>query len=864
MHWARRRRHNDQKRKKKIMIAITGRGLPRILRAALLAAGLLIGAGAVAQVPKLDAALNLFVQQPDVAMKAYGDRVQMPLRELEKAGAAPRLAVLIRLNDGANADAALASFRALGAVVGSKLGPIVTATVPVSSVKALSQLDAVMLIELARPAKSRLNASVPATHASALRSGSAPNWTGLTGKGVIVGIVDDGLDFRHGDFRKADGTTRLLGLWDQRAAGAAGKPPTGFTYGGECTTAMINAAINGDMAACTQPSAGAHGTHVGGIAAGNGQGTGNAQTAYRFVGMAPEADILSANSIAGGVSGNVVVDAIAWMKTKAAAAGKPLVINMSLGSYYGARDGTSNFEQALSNAGAVGVILTAAAGNEGSAAIRGEAPISQDGQVAFDLDIKAGQTSVTLEAWYPGTDAYSIVVKGPTCTATASIPATASDGIETPCGLIVVSNAGPFPTNDDRQLNIVFRSGGSTLAAGAWRVTFTGTTVAKANTPLSIVTSETGSDFTISAINGQPFTGITSQILTDTSSAKRVIGVASYNTNYAWTRQDGVASSGTPDHGAVNDLSSFSSRGPRRMCSNAAKCPPVMKPEITAPGAMIMSTKAGDKKVDRNDAEVVERDGVHIAFNGTSMATPHVAGAIALMLQKKPTLTPEDVRQLLFTNVQKTSFTPAVPTFAGTDVPAAPNYTWGYGVLDVKKAADAISTTTANVVTAFEFLYQPENRYFLTIDAAEANAIENGAAGPGWLRTGFTFKAYATTGDAPNGAVVVCRFYGSVSPGPNSHFFTASTAECQGLKDLQATTPITQKRWNYEGIAFRITEPDLAKNCASGLVPVYRAYNNGFTRGIDSNHRFSTSTAEIQKMVAQGWSNEGAVFCSPQ
>ena len=661
----------------------------------------IVGAGSIwaATPSKLDAALNLFAGQPAVAHKIYQERVQTA-HGLEKASGGGRLSVLIRIDEMADLGSTLAALRAEGAILHSQLGPILTADVPIASVGALSDLDAVTLIELARPIPARLNVSVPATGASTLRTGTAPNWSGLTGKGVIVGIIDDGLDFRHLDFRKPDGSTRLLALWDQRAAGAAGQPPAGFTYGGECTPAMIAAAIGGDATACTQPSTGGHGTHVGGIAAGNGQGTGNAQAAYRFVGMAPEADILAANSIGGGVTGNGVLDAITWMKAKAAAAGKPLVINLSLGSYYGARDGSSNYEVALSSAGAAGVILVGAAGNEGNAPIRGEAPISQGGQVVFDLDVPMSRTSVRLETWYPGADSYAITVKGPgaTCVATPFVGGV-DNAVETPCGLIGVANGGPFTTNDDRSVEVTLRSGASALATGAWKVTFTGTTVTTPNTPLSIVTAETGGDLTITAINGQPFTGRTTKILTDTVTARREIGVAAYVTNYNWTSLNGTASPGTPDSGPVDDLANFSSRGPRRMCSNATKCPAVMKPEITAPGAVIMSTLARDKPGGGAGDVTTERDGVHVGENGTSMATPHVSGAVALLLQKKPTLTPEEVKQLLFVNIKKTPLTPAVPTYTGADVPPAPNFEWGYGVLDVAKAAAAIPTGGTLTVT---------------------------------------------------------------------------------------------------------------------------------------------------------------------
>lgn len=342
-----------------------------------------------------------------------------------------------------------------------------------------------------------------------------------------------------------------------------------------------------------------------------------------------------------------------------------------------------------------------------------------------------------------------------------------------------------------------------------------------------------------------------------------MIGVASLNTNYSWQTAQGP-SSGDPTAGPLGDLSNFSSRGPRRMCSNPLKCPQVMKPDITAPGKNIMAALAADSA--NIDPANVERDDVHIAFGGTSMASPHVTGAIALLLQKNPNLTPEDVKQQLLTNFQRTAFTPAtLPVYTGADVPANPNIDWGYGILNVATAASATALPGGNsVLTAFEFLNTTQNRYFLTIDAGEAAGIDGGAAGPGWLRTGYTFRAYSTTGaTVPSSAVPVCRFYGSVAPGPNSHFFTASAAECQALKDIQASTPATQPRWNYEGIAFRTSEPAPGGICATGLTPVLRAYNRGNVLGIDSNHRFTTSLGEIQRMVLQGWSNEGVVFCAP-
>jgi hypothetical protein len=160
---------------------------------------------------------------------------------------------------------------------------------------------------------------------------------------------------------------------------------------------------------------------------------------------------------------------------------------------------------------------------------------------------------------------------------------------------------------------------------------------------------------------------------------------------------------------------------------------------------------------------------------------------------------------------------------------------------------------------AIEFYHSALKHYFITIDPNEAAAIDAGAAGAGWTRTGGTFKVYPTQA---SGSQPVCRFYGSQNPGPNSHFFTVSADECAGLQAQQASTPETVKKWHYENIAFYIFTP-INAGCTGGSTPVYRYYNNGFAHGEDSNHRLTGDATQRASMEAAGWGYEGVVMCAP-
>jgi uncharacterized delta-60 repeat protein len=148
--------------------------------------------------------------------------------------------------------------------------------------------------------------------------------------------------------------------------------------------------------------------------------------------------------------------------------------------------------------------------------------------------------------------------------------------------------------------------------------------------------------------------------------------------------------------------------------------------------------------------------------------------------------------------------------------------------------------------TVFEFYNTILGHYFITASAPEQISIDNGGSGPGWVRTGESFKS--------GGVSRACRFYGTPGVGPNSHFYTLEPAECAQVK--------LDPGWHFESYDYSGTPPGANSVCASGTIPVYRAYNNGFATN-DSNHRYTTKIAIYSGMIAAGWSGENIVFCAP-
>jgi hypothetical protein len=146
---------------------------------------------------------------------------------------------------------------------------------------------------------------------------------------------------------------------------------------------------------------------------------------------------------------------------------------------------------------------------------------------------------------------------------------------------------------------------------------------------------------------------------------------------------------------------------------------------------------------------------------------------------------------------------------------------------------------------AVEFSNANLGHFFLTASKTEIAALDAGAFGGAWVRTGATIKVGGTT--------AVCRFYGMPPKGPDSHFFTVDSAECQKvMSQYQA--------WTFENHAFAMTPP-VDGACPAGLIPVHRFYNNPNT-GTSMNHRYVIDAAVMQQMLAEGWIDEGVVMCA--
>lgn len=150
----------------------------------------------------------------------------------------------------------------------------------------------------------------------------------------------------------------------------------------------------------------------------------------------------------------------------------------------------------------------------------------------------------------------------------------------------------------------------------------------------------------------------------------------------------------------------------------------------------------------------------------------------------------------------------------------------------------------SQTAVAVEYYYAAWNFYFETAFPDEIAALDGGAFGGVWRRTGQTFMVWPQSNAY---ASPTCRFFSTAFSPKSSHFYTPFASECAAVKVNAA--------WQYEAIAFYIQLADANGLCYGGTIPLYRLYNNGM--GGAPNHRYTTSVTIFNQMVAAGWIFEG-------
>ena len=551
--------------------------------------------------------------------------------------------------------------RSRGIEVNSRVGNRMTARVPLALLSTLLDTPGLDRVRVAERCKPNLDNSALDVGINTIRTVPPPAFTGQTGTGVLVGDVDSGIDYTNPDFQKPDGTTRIVSIWDQTTPGT---PPAGFSYGAEWLPADINALIPSEV------DSDGHGTHVMGIAAGDGSNTGNGEPAFTYVGMAPEADICMVKTTFSTAS---IVDGVNYIFQKAAALGKQAVVNLSLGTQEGPHDGTLDMDVMLNALTGPGKIIVASAGNSGADNLHGQLTLSAGTPQSMTLVVPAYTKNIgtandflLFSGWYSGTSQISLRITTPTGVILGPV-ATGSNllGQNTVDGWLNIHNGTTTPSNGAHEIYIELYDANQNLPpkTGTWTFQFTPVSIpGGGRVDMYLYDSQIGAFGALAKWSaGLAFGGVVGS----PGDADSVITVAAHTTKDCWTAVDAVSYCWNP-RPTLNAIASFSSQGPRR--------DGVAKPDISAPGFGVTSTLSIDAVP---DIPLVATDGVHWILGGTSMAAPHVTGATALLLARSEwaNATPSKIKARLKSTARADAFTATVP-----------NVTWGSGKLDIGAA----------------------------------------------------------------------------------------------------------------------------------------------------------------------------------
>lgn len=546
-------------------------------------------------------------------------------------------------------------------------GTVTTAVLPVARVPALAHRPGVLALFPVRALRLEGDQSVNDIRAN--QAWSLVDHQGLPTQGqhVLIGVVDGGVDYHSPDFKNPDGSSRIRFIWDQTKNGHA---PAGFSFGFECDAASINS-----NRCPERDDSDGHGTHVLGIAAGNGRTTQPA----REMGVAPEANIVAVKS---DLTSDNVIAAWKYLIDKAQQLHEPIVINNSFGDQDGPHNGSEPEALAIDRLSGPGRIFVKSAGNAGHQGAHASGTVGQGGTSALPMSPTGYSDGFDLEVFYPARDALTFAVRN-VDTGEKFGPVKQNgrvSGKQSKDGDTRVTIQSGHYSGSYREAYVYVRSGSRQRLHGHFMLIVGGQHVVDGGRFNAWMQGQDDAEFR------QPSETATMSVPGD---AHRVITVGNYATSTSWTDENNQAHQVCDNYMCLNgvlsvgDIAASSSEGPTADGRQ--------KPDIAAPGTMITSTMTHDAPICTEavsdsciDPEQISADGKHLTYTGTSMAAPHVTGTIALMLQANPRLTAAAADAILRATARRDAFTG----------PQGWNPAFGAGKLDALAAVKRVLSGT--------------------------------------------------------------------------------------------------------------------------------------------------------------------------
>lgn len=601
----------------------------------------------------------------------------------------------------------------LGGLVKFNTGNITSATLACRHLLELSTSDFVERMEEGRVQLQTLNDKMLVNNRiDMVHAGAAPLPQGYDGSGVIVGIIDTGIDFTHPDFKDSTGNSRVLWIWDHLLPDSTNTPQP-FNYGQEFSKAAIDA---GNAVAHVDQTA--HGTHVTGIAAANGD------SLIAFKGAAPKADIIA---VALNFNQNddtwlsSISDAVAYIFHKADSLNQPCVINISAGTYLGSHDGKDLAAQSIDQliTSQNGRMVVAAAGNAGNYPLHLRHTLNSD--TLFTWFRKTGGNPIYIECWADTADLNQVSFA---IGADQSSPVFANRGqlgwttIQDHLGIL---GSDTIFSQTGNRLAIVQTYG--QLIGDRYSMIFV---VNPDSTTYYFRLMSAGIGFFDTwsfemVFNGLPsasiYPGIVDYKLPDLSQticssfqcSDVVISAGQYVNRNNYIDVNGNLQTFATTEGAIG---ASSSRGPTRDGRT--------KPDLASTGEVTLASLKLSSAAWflANQPFKLAQGGIHIRDGGTSSAAPAVAGAIALYLQGNPTADWQDIRNRTLLCTKRDNFT-------GNNLP---NNTWGHGKLDAVQLISGCNALGIEQVTKANVKAYPNpasGQIFLQFDEAVEECVVN-------------------------------------------------------------------------------------------------------------------------------------------